>query len=72
MEGSGCTCVGRWLLVLGVAGALCLVEFEVSAALWMLVGIVGVVGVVFDVVSFAFKVGSVSWFVMLLLARNWW
>ena len=71
MEGSGCTCVGPWLLVLSVAGALWLVEFGVSA-LWMLMGVVGVVGVVSDVVSFAFRIGSVSWFVMLLLVRNWW
>lgn len=71
MEGSGCTCVGPWLLVLGVAGTLWLVEFGVSA-LWMLMGVVGVVGVVSDVVSFAFRIGSVSWFVMLLLVRNWW
>ena len=71
MEGSGCTCVGPWLLVLGVAGALWLVEFRVSV-LSMLVEVAGVVGVVCDVVSFAFRVGNVSWFVMLLLVRNWW
>ena len=29
MEGSGCACVGPWSLVLGGAGALCLVEFRV-------------------------------------------
>ena len=59
MEGSGCTCVGPWLLVLGVAGTLCFAEFRVSV-LSMLVEVAGVVGVVCDVVSFAFRVGNVS------------
>ena len=71
MEGSGCTCVGPWLLVLGCAGALCLVRFRVSM-LSVLVEVVGVDGVFLDVVNFAFRVGSVSWFVMLLSVRNWW
>ena len=60
MEGFGRTCVGPWLLVLGVTGASCLVEFGVLA-LSVLVEVADVVGVIFDVVSFAFRVGSVSW-----------
>ena len=63
---------GFWLYLCGtwIAGTLCFVEFRVSV-LSMLVEVAGVVGVICDVVSFAFRVGNVSWFVMLLLVRNW-
>ena len=36
----------------------------------MLVEVVGVVGVVLDVINFAFRIGSASCFVMFLSVRN--
>ena len=79
LSGFHSVCVFFVLLVLMVGcfvGLVVLWWREVPVVLvwdlgrWCWVVLVDVIGVILDVVSLAFRVGSASWSVMLLLVRN--